>query len=76
MIQVYWELKNIRTHNVQGHPAIAPVITLHESLDKKVTDTQRNFNKLHEQLQKLEKKIKCHYTYVTPHPYWFYCPQD
>jgi superoxide dismutase len=29
MIQVHRELKLIRSHNFRGHPAVAPVITLH-----------------------------------------------
>jgi hypothetical protein len=29
MVQVHWEMKNIHAHNFQGHPAVAPVVTLH-----------------------------------------------
>jgi hypothetical protein len=74
MIQVHRELKNIRAHNFRGHPAVAPVITLHvfktrvtntafdklaeslKSIEKKLTDTQKNFDKLHDRVSKLEKK--------------------
>lgn len=74
MIQVHRELKNIRSHNFRGHPAVAPVITLHvfktrvtftafekltdslKSIDKKITDLQKNFDKLHDRVSKLEKK--------------------
>ena len=74
MIQVHRELKVIRSHNFRGHPAVAPVITLHvfktrvtntafaklgetlRSMDKKITDTSKNFDKLHERVAKLEKK--------------------
>ena len=72
MIQVHRELKNIRNHNFRGHPSVAPVITLHafktritifeklsealKSLENKVTDTQKNFDKLNDRVAKLEKK--------------------
>jgi len=74
MIQVHRELKSIRGHNFRGHPAVAPVITLHvfktrvtssafdklaetlRSLEKKVTDVHKNFDKLHDHVAKLEKK--------------------
>lgn len=74
MIQVHRELKNIWAHNFCGHPAVAPVITLHvfkipvtntafdkltealKSNDKKLSDTQKNFDKLHDRVAKLEKK--------------------
>jgi hypothetical protein len=74
MIQVHRELKNIRSHNFRGHPAVAPVITLPvfktrvtftafekltdslKSIDKKITDLQENFDKLHDQISKLKKK--------------------
>ena len=74
MVQVHQELKLIRYHNFRGHPAVAPVITLHvfktrvtntafrsasdaiKSLEKKLADASKNFDKLHERLQKLEKK--------------------
>jgi len=74
MVQVHQELKLIRHHNFRGHPAVAPVITLHvfktrvsntafkaasdsiKALDKKLADLQKNFDKLHDRLQKLEKK--------------------
>jgi hypothetical protein len=74
MIQVNRELKVIRSHNFRGHPAIAPVITLHvfktrvtltafdklldslKSIDKKLSDMQKNFDKLHDHVAKLEKK--------------------
>jgi hypothetical protein len=74
MIQVHQELKTICNHHFQGHPAVAPVITLHvfkarvtntafeklsgalKSIEKKLADTQKNFDKLHDKLSKLEKK--------------------
>jgi hypothetical protein len=74
MLQVHREMKVIRSHNFRGHPAVAPVITLHvfktrvtntvfdkladalKSIDKKLTDTQKNFDKLHDRISKLEKK--------------------
>jgi hypothetical protein len=74
MIQVHREMKLIRTHNFRGHPAVAPVITLHvfktcvtntafdklheslRSLDKKVTDVQKNQDKLQDRISKVEKK--------------------
>jgi hypothetical protein len=74
MIQVHREMKIIRGHNFRGHPAVAPVITLHvfktrvtntafekladslKSIEKKLADTQKNFDKLHDRLTKLEKK--------------------
>jgi hypothetical protein len=74
MIQVHREMKVIRTHNFRGHPAVAPVITLHvfktrvtntaferlseslHSLDKKVTDVQKNYDKFQDRLSKVEKK--------------------
>jgi hypothetical protein len=74
MVQVHQDFKLIHHHNFWGHPAVAPVITLHvfktwvtltafkavtdslKSLDKKLMDNQKNFDKLHERLSKLEKK--------------------
>jgi hypothetical protein len=74
MIQVHREMKSIRGHNFCGHPAVAPVITLHvfktrvtnstfakalesiRSLDKRITDMQKNYDKLHDRLAKVEKK--------------------
>jgi hypothetical protein len=74
MFQVHREMKAIRGHNFRGHPAVAPVITLHvfktrvttsafakltemfKLLDKRVTDTQKNFDKIHDRLSKLEKR--------------------
>jgi hypothetical protein len=73
MIQVHRKMKLIRSHNFRGHPAVAPVITLHvfktrvttsaftkltdsfNNLDKRLANTQRNFDKLHDHLAKLEK---------------------
>jgi hypothetical protein len=66
MVQVHQELKFICHHNFQGHPAVAPVITLHvfkmqvtntaiktasdaiKSLEKKLADSQKNFDKMHD----------------------------
>ncbi len=74
MIQVHRELNFIHNHNFCGHPAVAPVITLHvfktrvtntafdklseamKSFEKRLTDTQKNFDKLHDWVSKLEKK--------------------
>lgn len=74
MIQVHREMKVIWGHNFHGHPAVAPVITLHvfktrvtttaflkltetcSSLSKKLADLQKNHDKLHERISKLEKK--------------------
>jgi hypothetical protein len=74
MIQVHREMKAMQGHNLRGHPAVAPVITLHvfktrvttsvfakltetfKSLDKRVTDTQKNFDKIQDRLSKIEKK--------------------
>jgi uncharacterized protein YdcH (DUF465 family) len=57
-------MKVIRTHNFRGHPAVAPVITLHvfktrvtnaafdkltenyRSLEKRLTDLQKNYDKV------------------------------
>jgi hypothetical protein len=74
MIQVHREMKVIRGHSFRGHPAVAPVITLHvfeirvtnsafskltesfKSLDKRLTDAQKNFDKLHDRISRLDKK--------------------
>jgi hypothetical protein len=74
MIQVHWEMKVIRGHNFRGHPAVAPVITLHvfktrvttaaflkltetcRSLEKKLADLQKNYDKVQDRLAKVEKK--------------------
>jgi hypothetical protein len=74
MIQVHREMKVIRGHSFRGHPAVAPVITLHvfktrvtnsafskltesfKSLDKRLTDVQKNFDKLQDRISRLDKK--------------------
>jgi hypothetical protein len=75
MIQVHREMKMFRSHNIRGHPAVAPVITLHvfktcvtntvfeklsenyRSLEKKIGDLQKNYDKVQDHLSKENKKI-------------------
>ena len=54
MIQVHREMKNIRSHNFRGHPAVAPVITLHVF---KTRVTLSAFDKLSDALKSIEKKL-------------------
>jgi hypothetical protein len=54
MVQVHQELKLIRQHNFRGHPAVAPVITLHV-FKTRVTHTA--FKTATESIKSLEKKF-------------------
>ncbi len=54
MIQVHRELKIIQSHNFRGHPAVAPVITLHVF---KTWVTNTAFEKLVDALKSLDKKF-------------------
>jgi hypothetical protein len=54
MIQVHREMKNIRSRNFRGHPAVAPVITLHVF---KTRVTLSAFDTLSDALKSIKEKL-------------------